>query len=317
MTSIVGSGYKTKVPGGVTSTPGRPILSWRFDVPRVPAKPRASKNDKQVDLGLDAEIVWVIYVLCDPRVDDPLLRIRYVGVTARTAHKRLVAHLGETRRGGCTHKCNWLRELLALGLRPTIEAIDPGTVERRWDKTEIAWVKHFREMGCPLTNATDGGRGSLNPSPEIRKKHSDANYKRFADPMERAKIADANRGRVASTETRAKISNNNRNRGAEWREKLAEAKRKRVVTDETRAKISAINSQRIVTDETRAKLSLSSKKQMSDPAVKEKLAIANRNRVVTEETRTRLSASNKATWSDPVLLKKHSELLKAAKRRDR
>ena len=137
-------------------------------------------------LTLDGPLPFVIYLLCDPRVTDPVLRVRYVGVT-KDPKSRLKAHIAESKRGKVqTYKCNWIRHLISFGLLPEMDIIDPGSDGREWDKTEIAWIKYYRDLGCPLTNATVGGIGAYlgtgaHPSSEIREKKKNAALLRMSE----------------------------------------------------------------------------------------------------------------------------------------
>ena len=153
-------------PAALEAPGGRPFLLWRFDVSSIPKKPRERKSS-QLELQIESDPSFLIYILCDPRESDPILRVRYVGVTRKTLKYRFQRHIQESRRGHSkTHKCNWIRSLLNAGVVPTIEDVEVGFPERSHDSSEIAWVKYFRDLGCPLTNGTDGG----NTSP--RKGHS-------------------------------------------------------------------------------------------------------------------------------------------------
>ena len=175
---------------------------------RLPTKSRASKNQnlQQVDLGLDTEPAWVVYILRDPRVEDFNQSVRYVGKTHRKPQERLMGHLSEVRRGKRTHKCNMLRELLAASVFPIQEIIEVGTSERDWQKAEIAWIAYYRALGCPLTNATDGGEGTINPSAETRAKRSMSCRGYVHTPDARAAISKALKGRVFSEVWRRRIS---------------------------------------------------------------------------------------------------------------
>ena len=186
----------------------------------------APVNPDQLGLLLDVPPAWVIYVLCDPRESDPIQRIRYVGVTRGSVKKRFQNHITESRRGVKTYKCNWVRSLLAIGLLPILEEIDIGASERSWDNSEISWIRHFRDKGCPLTNTTDGGDGTP--------------------------------GHVVSQETRMKIGEANRNMSYENRMLLVERNINRIWTEEARAK--AAETARNITNETREKISKSGRK---------------------------------------------------------
>lgn len=221
---------------------------------------RPSVNPDQTTLPLDSGPAWVVYALCDPRETDPVKRVRYVGKTKNTDH-RLAQHISESRRGEKTHKCNWIRSLLELGLFPLIEIIDPGSECRAWDRTEVDWIKYYQTMGARLTNGTKGGDGvnlvvARKWSEEERAKHiramtghevsqqareriGNATRARMMDPEQRRRISERMKNRVVSEETRKKIADANRARTAESRERMGQAQKQRFTNQSEREKISA------------------------------------------------------------------------------
>lgn len=136
-----------------------------------------------------------IYALCEPGTRT----IRYIGKTINLA-ARFGAHL-KTSVKQKNHLGNWLRSL--GGGIPNLMTLcevpdEEGSTE------EIRYIKSARMLGFWLVNATDGGEGMPNPSPETR-----------------AKMSAARRGLARSPETCAKLS-------AAWtpERKVAEAARK-------------------------------------------------------------------------------------------
>ena len=245
------------------------------------------RDEKQVELGLNASPEWVIYVLCDPRMSDPIQRIRYAGVTRRKPEIRLQAHMGSARRGENTHKARWIRQLLANGMTPVMEIIDPASAGRGWEKNEQAWIRHFRAIGCSLTNLTDGGDGapghavsaetraklsaaSRNRSPEQRERHAQS----VRDPQTKAKVAEANRNR--SAETRAKLAEACRNRSPETKARVAESMRKRMADPETRARVGEASRGRVASPEARKNMSKSHRGHPISPETRAKISEAKR-----------------------------------------
>jgi len=98
-------------------------------------------------------MVALIYVLIDPRTGE----IRYVGWTNRTLERRLRHHIREKRT---FHRGRWVQQLRRENLKPLIRLVQtvPLVV---WQDAERYWIRFHREQGCPLTNGTDGGEGSL------------------------------------------------------------------------------------------------------------------------------------------------------------
>jgi hypothetical protein len=108
---------------------------------------------------------WDIYALLDPRTD----AVRYVGWSFN-AKRRLKNHLKVD--GKHTHKANWIRSLLALGLKPQLKILETGT--GNWADQERWWIAKSRFYGADLTNDTDGGEGTVGhrPTEEWKRQHS-------------------------------------------------------------------------------------------------------------------------------------------------
>ena len=64
--------------------------------------------------------MYAVYVLIDPR--DAV--VRYVGITDQTINRRLDQHLKRT--DGNNEKSEWIDELMAVGMKPKIKAIEGG-----------------------------------------------------------------------------------------------------------------------------------------------------------------------------------------------
>lgn len=111
-----------------------------------------------------------IYALVDPEN----FEIRYVGAS-KAPRKRLSHHLMTARkhRGDNPAKEEWIRTLLAQGLKPLLEILECTTVDK-WQAAERYWIGCCRVFGFDLTNIDRGGRGlpSLTHSDETRQKHS-------------------------------------------------------------------------------------------------------------------------------------------------
>jgi len=107
---------------------------------------------------------WFIYVLRDPRTFD----VRYVGFS-KDPESRLLSHLAESIQGDRSHKCNWIRSLLRLDLKPVLGIVESG-VGLEWECRERHWIQQFRYLGENLTNATLGGDGAFGMSDETRAK---------------------------------------------------------------------------------------------------------------------------------------------------
>ena len=165
--------------------------------------------------------------------------VRYIGQTAQPT-KRLNNHISESKTGN-THKKRWIRSVIAKGFEVQMSTLLEDSV---WDEDEIRIIEEHKAAGARLTNATGGGGGLKNATPETRAKLSAAARDRppISDET-RAKMSAAGRDRAPiSNKTRAKIRAAGRNISNETRAKLSAAGRARPpISAETRAKISAAN----------------------------------------------------------------------------
>lgn len=113
---------------------------------------------------------FIIYGLADPRSGE----LRYVG----KSHKgvvRLSGHICPSGLKARGHRTNWLKSLLALGLKPEIFVIEELPSADGLKEAERHHIAQFRALGCNLTNLTPGGDGEGTPcSPERRAKISAA-----------------------------------------------------------------------------------------------------------------------------------------------
>lgn len=136
--------------------------------------------------------------------------IRYVGVSW-TPEMRLYGHLIEAKNGTKTHKCNWIREVLSQGDQVTIVILEVKD-ENTWVESETWWIKHLREQGHKLTNASDGGDSApgfkwSNESIEKLKKSLAISTQKPEYKKYRAELAKKIfTGRKQSKEHREKIS---------------------------------------------------------------------------------------------------------------
>lgn len=97
-----------------------------------------------------------IYGLIDPRSGE----LRYVGKTSASPWNRADRHVREARAGHRTHRHNWLRQLLVVGLRPDVEVLEVHGTPEALAEAERHFIAYFRSVGCNLTNLTDGGEGT-------------------------------------------------------------------------------------------------------------------------------------------------------------
>ena len=141
----------------------------------------------------------ILYGLLDPNTQE----VRYVGVTRGILPYRLAQHLNQSRRGVKSHKCNWIRSLLAQNLEP--EAVVLQIVsDENWAECERLWIAKF----VNLTNATSGGDGFIGTrmSQETRDKIGNANRGRPRPPEVIEALRQSNLGRKHTKEHREKIA---------------------------------------------------------------------------------------------------------------
>lgn len=104
-----------------------------------------------------------VYVLKDPTTNE----IKYVGVTSQKVNQRLSQHINAAKNHEGRYVCKWINSLLQKGLRPIIEQIDD--VED-WEEKEKYYIKYYRDLGCKLTNISEGGAGVV--TADMRSKSS-------------------------------------------------------------------------------------------------------------------------------------------------
>lgn len=96
-----------------------------------------------------------IYGLADPRSP---WDVRYVGASV-APQRRLRQHLREALSDHKSHKLDWIRDLVAEGVRPMLKVIDVHSDVEVAREQERFLVKWYRADGHRLTNATADGQG--------------------------------------------------------------------------------------------------------------------------------------------------------------
>jgi group I intron endonuclease len=197
---------------------------------------------------------WEVYSLSDPRTGE----VRYVGVTTRR-QKRLRDHVSSARCGGRTHRDNWIRYLLAIGVTPSMQTLETGT-GATWEEAERRWIATYRDTHR-LINATDGGDGFSGyiPTPELKEKWSKMRSGVPYPPGRRS-------GMLGKTHT------------VETRRKIAEHLTGRPCSPETRAKISAAHVGKVLSPEHCAKIGDMHRGKHHTPEHKAKIAAATTGR---------------------------------------
>ena len=243
----------------------------------------------------NANIV-IIYTLEDPRTG----QVRYVGKTGGDLMGRLKGHLEDRSE---THKIHWIRQLAAIGLKPTIDVIEtmfnPSEIE--WQEAERFWISSLRFCGCKLTNLAAGGEGGSHCL-ESREKMSAWQRGRKLTPQHIENMRIASTGRKHSDEVKFKI-------GKGWRgkkmpaamvEKLRQSNLGRKHTEETRMKDSLAGIGRKRTREDiekqvasyKATIAIYGRKPNSKESCR-KISIANTGKRHTAETLAKMSEARR------------------------
>lgn len=130
---------------------------------------------------------WYVYALCDPRIADPVLRVRYVGAT-KNYKQRLTTHI-VNRRKHMHHMACWLRWLIdKQKVKPIQILLEEGPEDWSaglWEPAEIKWIARYKQAGADLCNATAGGEGMKQVTPETRARMSAAQSNRSREVQER------------------------------------------------------------------------------------------------------------------------------------
>lgn len=156
-----------------------------------------------------------VYGLHDPVTDRP----RYLG-KSDNPWRRYANHLCCK---GNTHKCKWVGNLIRNGRVPRL-VVYAQVREEACHEAERLLIEGFRQMGYPITNATDGGEGTPGH------KQSDTT---------KCRIGDANRGRKYGPPPEDRRQKNSewhkgKLKSAETRQRMSEAQRGRAVTEEAK-----------------------------------------------------------------------------------
>jgi hypothetical protein len=136
--------------------------------------------------------------------------IRYVGKTCMPIHKRLLSHVATAALNYNSHKNNWIKKLLASGIRPEIRVLEtiPAAQSQNWPAREQAWISFGRRIGWNLTNGSSGGdaggRGKQH-SEETKRKMSKARKRFLCEHPEHLKLIAPKPGRY-SPETIKRMS---------------------------------------------------------------------------------------------------------------
>src|ERR1035437_1256438 len=249
-------------------------------------------------------LIGRIYKLFDTSKPD---EVRYIGKTTATLKRRLAGHISDAKNnayGG--HHTYWIRKVLSEGNDIGINIVETVELEtpRDLNAYECFYIKMFRELGCRLTNSTEGGEGTYGyvQSEEHRRKNSEANKGHIVTAETRALISEARMGHEVSKESRDKTSASlSGENHPMWGKECPE---------ETKAKISKANTGRKMTDEQRKHVSeghTGLKRPYKKASQKQIEANSEGHKGLKYPNRKRLSEEDKKKMSDAKKGKKHTE----------
>lgn len=152
---------------------------------------------------IDLKTPIIIYALIDPRNPE---RIRYIGWTSRSElNKRLLEHIKESKLGGKTYKCNWIRSLLNENINPEINKVEDNIYKNK-DEREQYWINYYGREN--LTNGTNGGEGCLGlfVSDETKKCLSEKSKIQMSKPGAKEYLSNKAKEQWSSEESRKNLS---------------------------------------------------------------------------------------------------------------
>lgn len=230
-----------------------------------------------------------IYALVCPETGTP----RYIGKT-KHLDARLLGHIRKAKGGHTKSHCaNWIRSLLSQGLAPIISVIAEIEDGGDWQLAEQEAIAAYRSNGFDLTNATSGGDGFHDLSPDAQAKRLAAWHRTMADPKRRAAFLEASAKARQTPESRLKRS---RALMAIYANPIRKAERTRWMrTPEGKAKKAAVMTKRYADPELVAKHSAKMKEIWNTP-----------------DRRAEAAARSTKAWSNPEITKRRRESIAKA-----
>lgn len=155
---------------------------------------------------------YSVYYLLDPHTE----QVRYVGYSKHPSVRYRRAHLKAVRKG---HRDNWIRSLLAIGLKPQLSICCILETKEEAVRIEIALIALLRQRGIDLVNTTVGGEGG---DPYARQRELGLSIIRTPNskPMSvevRAKISKAIKGRPASNKGKPAHNKGKKGPASPWK----------------------------------------------------------------------------------------------------
>ena len=188
----------------------------------------------------------------------------------------------------------------------SVEILEENVFDELLPELEKAYIAKFNTVQPNGYNFTEGGDGLLNPSPETRRKMSEAQKGKTLSEEHRRKISRSNKGspgpwkgKKRSEATRRKMSEAQKGKSLskEHRRKLSEANKGkknwkgRKHTEEARRKLSEARKGKSLSEEHRRKLSEAKLGNTLSEATRRKLSEAQKGKTFSEEHRRNISAA--------------------------
>lgn len=99
--------------------------------------------------------IFTIYGLFDPET----LELRYIGKTT-VGEARYRRHINPKTLDNNSYKVNWIKSIQSKGLQPVYEVLELANDMDHMNELEEFYIDYFKSLGCKLTNAQNGGKGS-------------------------------------------------------------------------------------------------------------------------------------------------------------
>lgn len=244
-----------------------------------------------------------IYALCDPRLNDPIQHIRYVGKTSRTIQHRARKHISEARQGRKSYVSNWIRSLLRLNLEPQVLLL--ATVGQKHDGAkEKEEILKLRFLGARLTNTTDGGEGVCGFKRSRESIEKQAQKRRGVKETQEQKRArtEATRRNWAKPEYRKRMLRalngawRGRKHSRETRKNLSLKAKGRIISEQQRRDISKTLTGRKLSAAHREAIGKGVQRHYCDPTNRQKSSARMNRRYSKPEERLKTSIASKKAW---------------------
>lgn len=108
---------------------------------------------------------YYVYTLTDPRTN----RIRYVGMTSQP-EQRLRNHVSAYK--GRQSRAEWVKELKAAGIKPTLTVVDTAKNKARAIELEKDWIERLHNEGHSLVNGRKFVKSNRNSAIDTLASHT-------------------------------------------------------------------------------------------------------------------------------------------------